>query len=195
LNTPEVLRKLALFGYAEEQITEGKKLLEKAKQMLSIQVEEYSDQYAATDALSKEWAVVYPKYMITLKVVRIAFKGKVDMLARFKATGKRRKSFSGWLMDTIIFYTNLLDTPVALERMSRFGYTVERLQEEFAAVKELEILHSRKLTEKGEAQQSTVERDKVLDELYDWYSDFRAIARVALYDTPQLLEALGIVKK
>jgi hypothetical protein len=79
--------------------------------------------------------------------------------------------------------------------MSRFGYTVERLQDEFAAVKEVEILHSRKLTEKGESQQSPVERVKVLDELYDCYSDFRAIARVALYDTPQLLETLNIRKK
>jgi hypothetical protein len=61
-------------------------------------------------------------------------------------------------------------------------------------VNEVENLHSKQLSEKGEAQQSTIERDKAFDELCKWYSSFRAIARIALYEKPQLLEALGIVK-
>jgi hypothetical protein len=32
----------------------------------------------------------------------------------------------------------------------------------------------------GGAQQSTQDRDRAFDELCDWFSDFRAIARVAL---------------
>jgi hypothetical protein len=194
MNTKEIQSKMAALGYTPEQIAEGVRLLERAKKMISTQVEDYSDKYSVSVILSKQWPAAYSMYMITLKVVRVAFKGEVDMLIRFKATGKRRRTLSGWLLDANIFYTNLLDTPAAIERMSRFGYTVERLQEEQKAVNEIESLYNRRLTETGEAQQSTVEKDKALDELYDWYSDFRAIARIALYDTPQLLEALGIRK-
>ncbi|MDR1583443.1 MAG: hypothetical protein LBS55_09360, partial [Prevotellaceae bacterium] len=49
--------------------------------------------------------------------------------------------------------------------------------------------HSKQLSEKGKAQQSTIERDKAFDELCKWFSSFRAIARIALHDKPQLLEA------
>jgi hypothetical protein len=87
------------------------------------------------------------------------------------------------------------NNPEIQERMSRYGYTPERLQEEQQQVEEVARLHSQQLEETAGAQQSTQDRDQAFDELCDWYSDFRAIARVALYDKPQLLEALGIVKK
>jgi hypothetical protein len=194
-NSSEIQKKMSECGYTPERMAKGMALVDKTKRLTSIQVEIYGDKFTATDILLKQESVVYSSYMITLKVVRVAFKGEFDMLARFKATGERRKSLSGWLMDARIFYENLLDTPAAIERLRQFGYTPERLQEELNAVNEIENLNSRRLTEKGLAQNSTVERDKAFDELCNWYSDFRAIARVALYDTPQLLEALGIVKK
>jgi hypothetical protein len=128
-------------------------------------------------------------------VVRVAFHREPGKLQNFHATGKRHRSLSGWLNDARILYTNLQETPGALETMAQYGYTAERLQEEQQQVEEVAQLHSRQLEETGGAQQSTQDRDHAFDDLCDWYSDFRAIARVALYDKPQLLEALGIVKK
>jgi hypothetical protein len=194
-NSEEIQVKMAAFGYTAERITEGENLLKKAKQMIASQVEEYSDQYLATTVLGKQWSKAYSAYMVTLKVARVAFTNQSEVLSRFKATGARKRTLSGWLNDARIFYDNLLNDPKALDRMKQFGYTTDRLQSEQQAVNEVKTLHGQQLSEKGEAQQSTVERDKVLDELYDWYGNFRAIARIALYDKPQLLESLGIIKK
>jgi hypothetical protein len=194
-NNPEIQAKLSVFGYTPERMEQGEQLLTSAIRLMTTQVSEYSDKYSAVAEMEKLWDASYSTYMVTLKVIRVAFKGQTDLLVRFDATGNRPRSLSGWLRSARILYTNLLDTPEALTKMSLFGYTAERLQQEQQAVKEVENLYSKQLSEKGAAQQATVERDKALDEICNWYSDFRAIARVALYEKPQLLEALGIVKK
>jgi hypothetical protein len=126
---------------------------------------------------------------------RVAFHRETGKLQDFRATGECHRSLSGWLSDARILYINLQQTPGALETMALYGSTTERLQEEQQQVEEIAQLHSKQLEEIGSAQQSTKDRDHAFDDLCDWYSDFRAIARVALYDKPQLLEALGIVKK
>jgi hypothetical protein len=49
--------------------------------------------------------------------------------------------------------------------------------------------------ETGEAQEATEMRDKALDNLAKWISNFRAVAKVALEDNPQQLEKLGILAR
>jgi hypothetical protein len=195
LGNPEIQDRLSEYGYTPERIEEGRALLDAATSLMAAQVEEYGDQYSATGELGKRWRAIYAKYIVTVKVARVAFKTQHDQLARFNAIGKRNRSLSGWLRDARILYTNLLNSPDALDVMARFGYSGERLREDQQEVNAVEELHSRQLGEKGEAQQATLDRDNALDNICDWYSDFRAIARVALYEKPQLLEALGIVKK
>jgi hypothetical protein len=194
-NSLEIQTRMIPFGYTPEKIAHGVGLLNKAKNLTASQVGSYGDQYSATDEVDRKWAESYAAYMVTVKVTRVVFKDRPDLLAKFRVTGRRNKSLSGWLNDARIMYANILDTPEALTALAQYGYGAEKLAAEFAAVDEVENLHSKRLAEKGEAQQSTVERDRAIDELCNWYSDFRAIARIALYDAPQLLEALGIVKK
>jgi hypothetical protein len=195
VNNSEIEERMSQYGYTPEKMTEGTERLNSVKRLVAFNVEEYSDQYVATDLLGKSWTSTYSTYMITLKVVRVAFRKQPGKLQEFRATGQRHRSLSGWLNDARIMYTNLQDEPGDLDIMMKYGYTAERLQKEQQLVEEVAQLHSKRLGETGAAQQSTQERDQAFDALCDWYSDFRAIARVALYDKPQLLEALGIVKK
>jgi hypothetical protein len=194
-NNPEIQERMAQYGYTSERVVEGQVKLENVKRLTAFHAEEYSEQFVATGKLGKSWTNIYGKYMITLKVVRVAFHREPGKLQDFHATGQRHRSLSGWLNDARILYTNLQETPGALETMVQYGYTAERLQEEQLQVEEVAQLHSQQLEETAGAQQSTQDRDRAFDELCDWFSDFRAIARVALYDKPQLLEGLGIVKK
>jgi hemoglobin-like flavoprotein len=192
---PEIQEKLSVYGSVSERLKEGKRLCEKVTNLMTTQVEVYSDQYLATSDFSKFWRHAYGCYMVILKVIRVAFNEQPELLSRFNAIGKRNKSLSGWLRDATILYTNLLNNQEALDVMAQFGYTFEKITKEFQDVTKVEELHSQQLREKGIAQQSTLERDQAFDDLCKWHSKYRAIARIALYDKPQLLEALGIVKK
>ncbi|RRD60443.1 hypothetical protein [Tannerella forsythia] len=46
------------------------------------------------------------------------------------------------------------------------------------------------LREKGESQDATKQKDAAFRAIETWLSDFFAVARIALEDNPQLLEAL-----
>lgn len=194
-NHPEIKEMMGVFGYTDARIAEGQALLDETTRLMALQVDNYGGQYAASEQTSKEFEAAYADYMVILKVIRVAFKGDTDALTSFKATGLRSQSLSGWLREARIMYNNLLANSEALAVMERYGITAERLQNELQKVNEVETLHGKRLEKKGDAQQSTVDRDKAFDALANWYSDFRAIARIALYEKPQLLEALGIVKK
>ena len=61
-----------------------------------------------------------------------------------------------------------------------------------AQVEQAMTLNTAQEREKGEAQEATKQRDAALKALDEWLVDFRVIARIALEDNPQLLEALNI---
>jgi hypothetical protein len=195
MNNPEILERLNIYGYTGERINKGKQLWENVNHLMTNQVKEYGKQYAATDEQEKFLEFTYAQYMVTVKISRIAFKKHPDILSSIAVTGERPRSLSGWLRSARILYTNVPEIPKALEIIAAYGYTAERLQKELQDVEKVENLHIKQLSEKSAAQQSTQKRDKAFDELCDWYSDFRAIARIALYGNPQLLEALGITHK
>jgi hypothetical protein len=196
LKSPIILEKLTPYGYTRERVMEGKEKLDKVNVLMITQVKEYGKQYAATDEQEKFLSSTYAQYMVIVKVARVAFKKQPDILASLSISGGvRPRSLSRWLRRARILYTNLLEMPNAFEIISSYGYTQERLQKELNDVEEVENLHIKQLSGKSGAQQSTQKRDEAFDELCDWFSDFRAVVRIALYNNPQLLEALGITKK
>jgi coenzyme F420-reducing hydrogenase delta subunit len=194
-NHPEVLAMLSQYGYDEAKIAEGQSKLDLVKELIDNHVNLYGDQYGAADLTSKTQEKAYAEYMIIVKLIRVAFKGNVNALKSYLVTGQRSRSLSGWLREAMVMYNNLLNNPHDLDILKKYGIDRDRIKNGSLQVQEISKLHSQQLEKKGEAQQSTVERDRAFDELTNWYSDFRAIARIALYAKPQLLEVLGIVKK
>jgi hypothetical protein len=72
-----------------------------------------------------------------------------------------RKIFAAKLHDIKNGLLGVKNNPEIQNRMSVYGYTPERLQQERQAVNEVENLYSKQLSGKGAAQQATVKRDKV----------------------------------
>lgn len=193
LENQEILNALSQFGYTKERIQQGKDLWHTANELIIIQIKEYGDQYGATQNSKAQWEISYSNYMVMLKLIRVAFKGNTGALNTLLATGRRSKSLSGWLRESRVLYKNLLENPDFIARIDLYGITKSKLHYDLKKIDEVAANYQLQLKETAEAQQATLNRDKALDELYNWFSDFRAIARIALYENPQMLEALGFL--
>ena len=71
--------------------------------------------------------------------------------------------------------------------------TAEQLNAANALIADVETTRADYLREKGESQNATQTKDASFAVLDDWMSEFYAVARIALEDQPQLLEALGLL--
>ena len=194
LNNEPIRASFAVYGYDENRLNTGLGLYENAATLQNRHKKEYGEQFAATDALNLAKAEANKLYMTHVKVARIALNGNRSAEESLQLGHKRKVSLSGWLKEAKAFYANALSDENILSAMAGYGITPEILEKGKAEVDTVETSYNRQLKEKGEAQAATQERDKAFDELQNWMSDFVAIARIALQEQPQYLEALAIVE-
>ena len=195
LSDDTVKTALAGYGYDEARLQSGKALYDEAFELDLTQKRESGEKVAATTEFNNLWAEADQQYMKTLKVARIVLKNlyKADQAAMLY--GVRKQSFNGWQEQAVSFYANILNDPELLEAMAGYGYPEDRLNQEYEMVQQVIEQNLRQKKEKGESEQATRFRDQKLDQLADFVSDLRGIAKVALADTPDYLEKLGILAR
>ncbi len=188
----EIKTLLADYGYDDVRLAAGKTLLDTTNQLQQIQQKEYGDQFEATNALNAVWSSAKSDYMRFIKISRIALRGELAISQKLYLNGSRKESLSGWIAQAKQFYLNALLDSTVITKLSYYGITEAKLEAGKALLEETEAKNASQEKEKGEAQQSTKERDKVADNLFEWLADLIVIARIALEEKPQLLEKLGI---
>ena len=128
-------------------------------------------------------------------MARIAFRNDPNTLSKIDASGTREKGIAEYLDQAYNFYSSLAKNPSLLEKMAVFGYTDEIINERLASIENIWSLMRQIEREEGDSQHQVNIRDDKLDELDDWVSIYKRIARVVFKDEPQYLEKLGIIVK
>lgn len=183
---------LAPFGYDEVRFGEGLQLYDTAYSLHQLQKKEYGDQFMATEEFQKEWDRVNRTYMQQLRIGRVVLKEYPSLLKLTGILGERKASYFGWLCQARQFYAKSLENQQVCDLLANFGVTTEMMTAAQQEVEAVENLRSMKSRETGDAQEATAKRDLALDALEAWVADLVAVARVALADSPQLLEKLDI---
>ncbi len=186
---------LSGFGYTSEKLQQGLDMYNEVDGLVTEQREEYNEQYEASNTFYFEWEIAKKFSMRTLKFARIAFEGNTKILNDMHANKSRADRYDIWRVDARAMYDTMLGDESLINVMLEFGYSIEKLTAEYEDVKKLDTLYNNFMTEKGEAQQSTLIRDQKLQELRVWMGRLKKVARLALADQPQLLEILGIIVK
>jgi len=157
------------------------------------QVKLHGEQFRAKTIFEKLLAEAHPLYMDHVKFMRMAYRDDVRKLDELDAAGGRVKRISGWLTQSKTFYTNVINDEDSLAKMGGYGISKEELEAAEAKVAGVAAANQEHKIKKGAAQDAIDRRDKALDILDKFRSEFIGICRIALKDHPQLLEKLGIV--
>ncbi|MCB8967986.1 MAG: hypothetical protein H6660_13945 [Ardenticatenaceae bacterium] len=168
-------------------------MFNEARELVDRQKREYGEQYEATTAVQAAWDEATRAYSATLKIARIVFRGNETARNALGLSGTRKQSINGWLDQARRFYNNLLRDPAFIAAMTPYTYNQAKLEAEAALVQAVATASEVQDRERGEAQEATQVRDAKLDELDQWLSDYKAIAEIALSNSPQMLEQLGWV--
>ncbi len=193
LSTPEILTAVAVFGYDETVMQQGQALYTAALEAHQEQLREYGEQIGSRETFETLQDQVNATYMMHLKLARIALKDQPMWNQQLGLNGTRKRSFAGWLVQVQQFYANALKAPEVLQALERFRITSEMLAANATAVESVVAAKNQQEKEKSEAQRSTQVRDEAIEALNEWLSDYLAVARIALQQDPQRLEALGLV--
>jgi len=192
---PDIFAAIVEYGYDETVLEQGQALLDAVHAADSAQRSAYGAQYGATAALNEMRAKANRVYGDHRKMAAIVLRDAPDRLMALKLDQRKKPTLSDWLTQAKLFYANLLANPDDLAAMERFRMTRKRLAEGQTLVRRTEAHYQAQQEAKGRAQSSTKARNAALDELHRWMGEFKTIARIALADDVQLLEALqfGVV--
>lgn len=195
LSDAKILKAVSGMGYTKQKLNEGAKLLAQATTLYEGQQHEYGELGAAQAGFETERRTSNTNYMNLIRIGRIAFKNDVKAISTLELHGRRSRTISGWLKQTLGFYRAILANDEWKAALAVYGQTEEVLTAQLAAVEGVATASETVKKEKGDAQNATLERDEKLEELVEWVNDYEVIARISLADKPQLLEKIGIVVK
>jgi hypothetical protein len=195
MSDQEIKTLLLEYNYDDSRLNEGLALLKQAEEVYQKQKKEYREQYVASQELDQSIEKAKPLYTEHVDLTTLAFRHESTKLVDLGLDKIRERTFSAWLIQAIEFYKIVINDETVIEKLSMYNLTKDKLEKGRQLIIEVELANSRQEKEKGEAQDSTKERDKIMAQLEDWMYEFTVICRYALKSKPQLLEKLGIKVK
>lgn len=187
------IERLAEYNFDRERLLAGRALCDAAIAAQSLQKVEAGEGEDATAARDAAWDVAEKSYTRLLKIARMALASVPTSAQALGMDGQRKKSLTGWMAQARQFYDGLAKHPEYLARLGSFGITAAKVAAARADLDALDAASSTQHTEQVEAQDATAKRDAALDAADTWMEEFVVVFKVALEDSPQLIETLGVV--
>ena len=188
---PHIASNMAGDGYGPAKIDDGKGLWTRTQEAIDEKQRLKSvarSAYSHLVALQKELTAKYTLHRMKAKIV---FEYSPSLMNHLLLNKPLTGSFVPWLQIVSKFYSHALSRTELQEQLSRMLVTREELLAAKVDIVAIENARAAYVLAKGEAQNATQVKNAAFRKLDAWMREFYAVAKVALYDTPQLMEALG----
>lgn len=156
---------------------------------------EYGQSYQATADYTALEKTLHEDYIDHLELARIAFKNNIAAQTGLGLRGRRKLDEAGYCKQALQFYNGILNSADYKTAMLTKGVDTAEATAMQVGFTNLEALSAKKDKEFGEAQSATKKRNKLYDDLSEWYSDFKKTAIIALRKYPQYREKLGWLER
>ena len=186
----EIKKKLAKVGFTEEDIQRGVDLLQATVDCKTRQSLGKGAQKAVTKSFRAHQEEINEQYTYHFNVAKIALRNDLTLWDVLQLNGRRDTTMAGWFNQVQAFYDNIALATAATKKQGVSADELTQVRQKLTVAAQLRITQAQK---KGETQSATHQRQRLLSELQQWASDLRYLAKYALKDDPQQLEALGIV--
>ena len=187
---PDIKEKLAQVGFTEENIQQGSDLLQRVIAYNTRQKLGHGAQKAITRSFREQQAEVNEQYLYHLSIAKIALRNDLSLWDVLQLNGRRETTVAGWFNQVRAFYANIALASAVMKRHGVSAQELTQTRQKLEAAAQLRIAQAQK---KSETQTATQQRQELFSLLQQWESDLRYLAKYALKDSPQQLEALGIV--
>src|SRR5574344_1102262 len=192
---PQISATMAEYGYDSATMAIGKALYDETRLSFDSNKKETDEEaaaYAIFAAKEDQLSNIYAQHRNKAIVVFRNDSVTADML---EISGSLPQADIKWLEIVKKFYNVALADSNIQSGLSRLKVTPNDLTAAQALIPEVEAARATYLKEKGESQDATTKKDTAFAKLDSWMREFYAVAKIALEDNPQLLEALGKVVK
>lgn len=192
---PEIKAALAEFGVNDAKFTEGWQVYQLAKDAWEFNKKEESE----TRLVSNSYHTVYGELEMKFKkhrdLTQILCKKDPDTLIQLGVKGRFPSKYNEFFDKIKLFYTSINTNTAIQAKLAILKLTPEIAAACLADLDSLLKLRADFDREMGESQAATVSKNAALHNLSEWMDDFDTLAKIALYDTPQRLEVLGVLVK
>lgn len=192
---PQISTTLAEYGYDSETMQVGKALYDVTRQAFDSNKKETDEAIVAFAAFDKKRIQLDELYTAHRKKAKVVFRDDDTTASKLEISGIMPKAYIKWIETIRNFYTITIADVEIQTKLARLKVSVADLSAAQALISEMELLRTAYLMEKGESQDATAIKDNAFAKLDDWMREFYAVAKIAMDDSPQLLEALGLTVK
>lgn len=184
----EVARKMSQYGFPPKRMQEGQVLLTGAQNLHLDKDTRYDESWQISNQMDQELEAIRPVFVEHVTIARFAFRHQEAVLRTFNISSISSNKWT-WVKQANNFYSKVM---AYAEQMAAHGANEQELLQIKASLENIMVLREDRMHKKGEAEDTTENRNRAGKALKKWVSEFRTAARLALKDNPQKLEAFGI---
>jgi hypothetical protein len=188
----ELAAAMAEFTYDAAKVAEGKQLWEQTRSVFDANKREDDETSAAKAFLNAKIMAIDTQYTSDRKKAKFIFRDDAVTLGKLGLTGTLPTAYISWVETMKALYFGVKADNNLLTSLAPMKITPESVDTAIATISEMETARADYLREAGESQEATKAKDKAMKQLDKWMRELFAVARIALSDKPQLLEALGL---